>query len=517
MAYTTEIYYIIKLNSSIMLKNYFSKQAGQLNINQEALEAVNSKFQSSNTKIFNSFLSQNSFRSKPFIIYKGTTINSLIPQLKDYLNPADIEVNIRKKKLKDAENMKKDLQEKLSYVSQSIDSLKILEKITKRPKLYNKTIRQKFFESEKEKTEAISLKMKKFSDLQKQTESFFKNESEKIKKKIEEVKEWELYQLEQEKEKRELRRKEELERLREKKERRLKQMKELKKAQSEKSLNIEKKPLFIKLEENYKNTIMMPELEKRKEELKKRSIYFMPSQLQNIKKHMSWYNSVKEKTKKSIIHKPNNADRSLQLLSVTPSVWALKLMEEEKLEQEAQTKKLQERKNLIEKQIKYSELIKEFHAPSLHKSPTATDTTMKSKSKVDQNNLSADVSPNSSWKPHKYPKNTMVPAPKELRKPHPVNYLEDRRKYRDNHKDEESDSLLLESILGKSFQSGGDVMQNLKKIQETTQKIEGIARKKEACLLPFPTSIGAIEKTASVDNLIISSIKAKIHFLDQLD
>ncbi|OMJ73586.1 hypothetical protein SteCoe_27686 [Stentor coeruleus] len=511
------MYFFMILNISIMLKNYFSKQTGQLNLTKDFLEDINSKVQSSNTKIFDSFQSQNSFTVKLPIIYKEITINNLIPQLKDYLNPADIEVNIRKKKLKDAENMKKDLQEKLSYVSQSIDSLKTLEKITKRPKLHNKTIRQQFFESEKEKTEAISLKMKKFSELQKQTEIFFKSESEKIKKKIEEVKEWELYQLEQEKEKREQRRQEELERLREKKEQRYKQMQELKKAQSESSFKIEKKPLYIKIEENYKNTIMMPELEKRKEELKKRSIYFMPSQLQNIKNHMSWYNSVKGKTKKSIIHKPSNADKSLQLLSVTPNVWALRLMEEEKLEQEARNKKLQERKNLIEKQTKYSELIKEFHAPSLHKSPTATDTTIKSKSKIDQNNLSVDVSPNSKWVPHKYPKNNMVPEPKEPKKPHPINYLEDRRKYRDNHKDVSSDSMLLESIMEKSFQSGGDIIQNLKKVQETTQKIEGIARKKEVCLLPFPTSIGAIEKTASVDNLIISSIKAKIHFLDHLE
>ena len=50
----------------------------------------------------------------------------------------------------------------------------------------------------------------------------------------------------------------------------------------------------MKLEENYKNNVELPELEKRKEELKRKRLYFSSIQHDSIKNHLKWYNSIKE-------------------------------------------------------------------------------------------------------------------------------------------------------------------------------------------------------------------------------
>ena len=55
----------------------------------------------------------------------------------------------------------------------------------------------------------------------------------------------------------EKKRKDELEKMKEKKEKRLKELEQLKKAQSEINLHLNSKPLFIKLEETFKNNVIV--------------------------------------------------------------------------------------------------------------------------------------------------------------------------------------------------------------------------------------------------------------------
>ena len=182
-----------------------------------------------------------------------------------------------------------ELEENLEHATQSIKNLNSNNNaITERPKklkLMNKIARKEFYENEKKKSEENAEKIQKFAKYRKRTQRFLKNEIENFQKKIEENKELEQFQNEIKLSEKEKKRKEELEKLKEQKEKRQKELQELKKAQSEINLHLNSKPLYIKLEEDFKTNFEMPELEKRKEELQKKRLQFSPIKHDLIKEH----------------------------------------------------------------------------------------------------------------------------------------------------------------------------------------------------------------------------------------
>ena len=186
--------------------------------------------------------------------------------------------------------LKRELEEKLESVSQSIGNLSVLDDIiknkNKKPNLMDKAARKEFYENEKKKAQEIAEKVHKFSEDRKQTDNFIKIESEKFQRLIEENNELKHSQYLIELNEKEKKRKDELEKMKEKKEKRLKELEQLKKAQSEINLHLNSKPLFIKLEETFKNNVEMPELKKRKEELLKKRLKFSPIQHDRIKDHI---------------------------------------------------------------------------------------------------------------------------------------------------------------------------------------------------------------------------------------
>ena len=411
--------------------------------------------------------------------------------------------------------LKRELEEKLESVSQSIGNLSVLDDIiknkNKKPNLMDKAARKEFYENEKKKAQEIAEKVHKFSEDRKQTDNFIKIESEKFQRLIEENNELKHSQYLIELNEKEKKRKDELEKMKEKKEKRLKELEQLKKAQSEINLHLNSKPLFIKLEETFKNNVEMPELKKRKEELLKKRLKFSPIQHDRIKDHIKWYNdfraSEEAKIKRELANK--NLESQMRSSSLVQNTWSLKWMEEEE-----KLKRIKEKKLRIEKMNKYSQLIKELSVPAavhLHK---------KKIKKINEKNKSSSINENarsvSVWKPHKYPSNSMIPPPKQIREPKPILYLEELRRIRENNKPSETPEAKIEKRLEKELLSGSYTTQNLKKIHEEAFKLEDLAKKKELFLNENPKTISDIEKTATVDNIIITSIKAKLAIIESL-
>ena len=120
------------------------------------------------------------------------------------------------------------------------------------------------------------------------------------------------------------------------------------------------------------------------------------------------------------------------------------------------------------------------------------------------------------WKPHKFQKNSMLPPTKPLREAKSVYYLEKKRKERETSNFLSKEAQNVESF-GKDILAGNTKTQNIKEMQAKAFKLEELARKKENLLDTNPISVSAINKAASVDSLLLSSIKAKLMILGKLE
>ena len=128
------------------------------------------------------------------------------------------------------------------------------------------------------------------------------------------------------------------------------------------------KPLYVKIEENYEDQVLMPELEKKKAELARKRELFQPIRKHEIIEHMKRYQEYSYESQvrreqslknKEIEFKYNNS------AGVFKSKFTENILEEERLKKEEQEKIEQEKKKLIEKKKKYSSIVKEMFIPSV--------------------------------------------------------------------------------------------------------------------------------------------------------
>lgn len=480
------------------IQSYFKAKQTLTSIQSSTLAFLSSYFSNIHTKII-----QKSSKKPP----KPINLSESISKLQS--SEAKIDSNIRKKKLKQALQSKKELEEKLSFVSQSIGQLRQ----AKTPK---KT-QQELFDQEKKKAEDFAKEIRKFAQMRKESENTLKIQTEKIKRKVRALEEHDLVRAEKIKEQRKQIREIELEKLREKKKNREKLEQELQRSQVISPAFLEQKPLYVKIEENFKLRVEMPELEKRKEELKKKSEFFRPMQPESFKEHQKWYEELKEShlIKQQNHLKQKSFDSNLRSQSLNKSVWTHKILEEERRQEEERLQKIENKRKLLENKTRYNELLKELYKPFVNTSKHLSfdqdsDKKVKSHKKKLKGSVSVDYK---HWKPHKFKVNSMAPEPKPLREPKKVLYLEEKRNMKSNsfHNlsklEEKLDQDLNEEYLDEK---------KLKKVQLNANKLEEIARKKEIKLESKPISVSLIKQTASVDNLLLKSIKAKLHLLENL-
>lgn len=469
---------LMLFGSNSSLGHYFNKQAVQQYIDQHAIELVKFKLFKSNFKVVNYFLSRDSYREKLSLTNKSASIEHLIQFLQIQFCPPDVKEKFREKRLKDAEIMKKDLQDKLCNISQSRISLKTLEKIAWHKITKEKNKKLMCLESEKIKTESASSKIYDLDKLRKKTNSFLKSESEKLKNSIKEVKEWELFQLLQEKEKKEFEKMRKLEIQRKIKEKKALKKQELQYAKSNTSLIIKKKPLYTNLEKNTNKNVIMPELKRRKEELRKKSMYFMPMKLKNVTEHMHWFRSVKEKFySKNLSQNPN---KSFQTLSVKPCIFFSKLIDEEKISHEARIKNVLRKVNLIENNAKISTITKEKYISCLEKSPLDFSDIINHKKKIAAKGVPTKLKSLTCFQ------NSWGFSPEQS--------YENRNNIVNYKKERSLDGSFFESILEQSFASGSTTSQNFKKIQEDYQNLESLARKNQYSYTLYQHLLGKTKK-----------------------
>ena len=111
----------------------------------------------------------------------------------------------------------------------------------------------------------------------------------------------------------------------------------------------------------------------------------------------------------------------------------------------------------------------------------------------------------------------MLPPPKITLIPKPIYYLEERRKAKNEFNGAVSTRHKANNLIEDESLVSSLSAQNIKEVQKKASEFEKLARKQEIFLHKNPSTVFSIKKAASVDNLIISSIKAKLAIIDHLE
>ena len=388
----------------------------------------------------------------------------------------------------------------------------------------DKETRKEFYENERKKTEEVALKIQKFTEQQKKCQLGIEKQIKKINKQIEKQ-----TQAEKTEEKyivflRDERIKAEREKMKQKKEKREKEHDYLKKVKSESNLYLNSKPLYVKIEEQFKNDIEMPELERRKQELKRKRFLCSPIDVNKIKEHSEWYANIKETNKRKIERQllDQKIEQKAKEHAIADNAWKSKTLKEEKIKKEESLRKHQQKIQLIEKRNHYADLVQEMFSPILDKnqkikSPACMENEgKKAKKIIETQEAKSDGEHMEQHKKKKFKPNTMIPPPKVQREPKPIKYLEDRRKERENHKsstNREDISKLLEGSLVTNSMTPKDI----EKAKKNIMKLDQLAKKKSLLIQNNPDIINTLKETESVDSLLIGSIRTKLAILSNLE
>ena len=404
---------------------------------------------------------------------------------------------------------------KLFGIKESIENLKLTENFSQstKPNLITSDLRQEYYENERKKTEAVSKQLRKYQKQQKNLEEVIRKHLRKMEKQVKLQKEEEHYNAQYEIFLRNNRIKEEREKMKEKKQKRLEDQENLKKSQSQASVYLSQKPLFQKFQEKFKSDFLMPELERRKEELKRKRELFMPLASERFKEHNLWYENQK-KTNKQKFEEMMEARIKEQKTreGALDSTWAAKVIEEKRQFKEKQMRTLQEKQMMLEKRFNYAELVQEMYSPvlDLQKSPKNKE---KNKEKLKQ--VKSDGEPDSvlNWKPKKFKPNSCKPPSKPVKLAIVTDYLAQKRLQRSdpNNRSQETQDFTNPNI-DKNLSSD-----DLVSLNKHAMKLEELARKKSLLLSNTPNSGLALNGSDEVNDLLIGSIKCKLKVLQGLE
>lgn len=473
--------------------------------------------------------------SERFELEKGKNrqkinLQDLIEKHLSKLNPADVELNLRRAKLREAKRFKKELERKLGHITESIDNLNSIDDLPSKAhklNLLDSQLRHEYFEEEKNKARSVQIKTKEYRQQQKAHQGKMTKHIEELEQEIQREK-----LLKQEQRKKELLEKdheykENLRKMHENKVKREKELEELK--QHDKILKKVRntKPMFVKISEQYLKEIEMPEFEKRKADLSKKRMMSSISTKQ-ITEHAKWYETLKHERQQKFQQelKTKLIDRKIQSSDTTFTIWKQKLIEEEKQLKEERKKANEDRLKALEKRKTYGNLVKEMHLPSIDSSKRDEIEKRKMKLAASMKDLKLrpelndpshkSISEKSSWAPHKFKENPLVPKPVEKSMKKTVDYLGEMRKVREEAEKEnkEEDEDIVEFKWDESLQNLPEA-ERIKVIQKQSRKIEKALKKKELALSSTSEAGKTLKYNDDINEMLISSIKTKISILEK--
>ncbi|OMJ83280.1 hypothetical protein SteCoe_15804 [Stentor coeruleus] len=497
-----------------MAEQYLSKQASALKKKFSQSPDVKSILIKINEKVVQKFKGK-----KPEL-----SLQELIDKYLVKLNAGDVDLNLRRAKLREAKRKKRELEAKLMSVTESIDNLGTINEIPSKVKinLQDSQIRHEYFEEEKQKAKQQKKKALEYYQEQKRRKEKLQGHLAEIEQEINHERNLKQEQKKRQAEEKRKEYKRNLKKMHEKAELRKKELEEqksydvtLKKIKAE-------KPLFVKLSEQYWKDIEMPELEKRKAELMKKRMMSSISQKQIID-HAKWYDTIKTDHKKKFDQdsKSKSIDRKIKSSDSSFNLWKNKIIEEERHLREEQRRMQEERLKMIEKKTTYAKLVKQMYLPSIDEEKKKELDKRKEKLLEGQKILKKDhekSAEKSEWVPHKFKPNPLAPKEKPKREVKSVDYLEYQRKIREDAEKEKRDAGIEDDMvkydLNEEFEGLSD-SEKIKMLKTKSKKIEKEIKKKEIAMMNNEGTIKGFKYSDDINDMLLSSIKAKLAILEK--
>ncbi|CAG9318416.1 unnamed protein product [Blepharisma stoltei] len=504
-----------------MVEAYLKKLSSQIGADNKLPKAINEVLETILGKV------TRSLKEKVIAISEEKrNLQAMIEKQKEKLKNNDFDAELRKAKVREIKRQKQELENKLNHIENSLQHLNSLEDFEyKKPNLQNKQARQEYYEDLKRKSEENTRKVKEYQAEQRRRKEKIKEHLEEINRQLEEEKERKQLEKEGKNAIFEIEYKQELERMQENKMRRQQELEEMKRREIELAEIKKQKPLYQKMQEKFLQDVEMPELEKRKAELAKKRLLFQPLSKDDLAEHSKWYSQLrkehnaqtdKEMTQKSIDHQMNQ-------LGVSKNYKLEKSIDEKE-------KSIQDKLKLVDRKIKYADLVREMFTPSIDKfkqkelelrveklkHPVRKEILKSSQEKSFVESYS-DGEGKKMWKPRKYPKNPLIPEEKNKKEPVLIDYLGERRKAREDAASKSGTARKHNVDWEEDLNLELTNEQKAERIKAKAEKIEKEARRKELLLnSTTPNNLSTLEKSEDVNQMLISSIRAKLAVLEHV-
>ena len=297
---------------------------------------------------------------KKFI--QRSSLKPLIEKLFEEFSAADVEENLRKARVNDIKREKALLEAKLDHINQSIEKIDFPDdsKYSK-PNLQIEKFRREYYEELKKKSDENSKKTREYYQEQKKRQKKTENHLENLEEKLMEEKLIKLSILKESERKFDEAYKLELRKMHENTKKRKRELDESKSRRYEFLQIIREKPLFQKMEEKFMQDFEIKELEKRKAELAKKRLNYLPLNKQDLLEHIKRHDTlIKEKEKLGNISIfDDNKNYQTKFTAEILKQDKQKKIEEEKLQKE-KIKRLEDR-------ISYGESVREMYSPTVDK------------------------------------------------------------------------------------------------------------------------------------------------------
>ena len=291
------------------------------------------------------------------------------------------------------------------------------------------------------------------------------------------------------------------------------------------------KPLFVQMEEKFKQNIIMPEVEKNKSKLAEKRLLFQPLSHEDLQRHMKNHEDIlksqENRRKKAIYNKKIDAELN-GIVCKHHSKFSLAIADEELKAKEVSDKLLEEKKKNLQKKQQYSKLVKEIFHPvvdlskklKIHAASTkphkkyflsgaSSVTHLAQTDKFNEREFNSVSEPH--FKPRKWKKNPMIPEKPTKKVVIKRDYLAELRGKNNEKRGNSKHQFDWEKVLS----SGEFDMDKIEKIKAAAQGIDREASKHERQLgLKNKFNPNEIEK---VNSLLLSSIKAKLALLEKIN
>lgn len=290
----------------------------------------------------------------------------------------------------------------------------------------------------------------------------------------------------------------------------LKYMKEISEREYKKAVS--QTPLYKKIEESFVANFEIPELEKRKEELRKKHELFRPINYDQLKEHAKVFD-------KSLSEHSRSRISASQSKPPKKSKYLMRVVEEDQAHINEERLKNALKKEMFEKKKKYSEIVKDVYSPSVDLLKQKEMVLIKAKLdnpapfkqyKDKDKYLFMKLEKTYSQNSKKFKENRMVPKKTPKKEITVKDYIEEFRLARKR-------SLSSSHLRGISENELSNIDSPIqkKKLQKKVEMLEMEARKNEikiGYLSPFNSK--SLEVSDQVNNMLVDSIKAKIAILD---